>query len=151
MLNAIAREVGHAADAVTSAAGAAVEAVLPGKSSRDDAPTEDEDVHRKGSDQEQGKQQDKQSKKDQAKVRKTTAELSLLQAARLSLMQAAQCTSQSPAHEQISAAQCTSQSPAHEQISAYTDELISAYTSRSRKLVWYKQATAGAPLHQSPI
>jgi hypothetical protein len=69
MLNAIAREVGHAANAVTDAAGAAVEAVLPGKGSKDDAPTEDEDVHRKGSDQQQGKQQDKESKRDQAKVK----------------------------------------------------------------------------------
>lgn len=70
MLNAIAREIGHAADAVTDAAGSAVQAMLPGKggNDNDNAPTEDEDVHRKGSDQQQGKKQDKDSKRDQAKV-----------------------------------------------------------------------------------
>jgi hypothetical protein len=55
MLKAIAREVGHAADAVADAAGSAVSAVLPGKGDNeaentDNAPAGVEEDVQRGSD-----------------------------------------------------------------------------------------------------
>jgi hypothetical protein len=78
MLKAIAREVGHAADAVSDAAGAAVSAVLPGKGSNDAEKTDnapagmEEDVEdaQKGNDQDQDLQQGQESKVEHAKVTK---------------------------------------------------------------------------------